>query len=186
MHIVMYTFILNVLLLAWVASTAPGLAQDTVAPDDTGSPPNNTKSPLALARALTPPTPEAQINAEYEHAAFWERHGPLLRAAWTELDDGPNDDPLADFIGDGGNVTRAIEPSLARACAAARASGGAHEDERRVRALWPEAAPGVHASRLLTTEAIARSAERSTERDAVQMRYGLAHLSRTICSSPSC
>ncbi|KAL3775274.1 hypothetical protein ACHAWO_013080 [Cyclotella atomus] len=41
-------------------------------------------SSLERARMLTVPTAKDVQNAEYEHASFWDDHGPLLHVAWKE------------------------------------------------------------------------------------------------------
>ena len=101
---------------------------------------------LARARALAPPRAAGTGAAEFEHAAFWEAHGPLLRAAWAAWD-------AAEFAEEaGGDV---LGDPLAAALTAARRDPGP-ATEAAVAALWTEHVRGVHAARLLSREGVAR------------------------------
>ena len=99
------------------------------------------------ARALTPPIPNATIDAEFEEAEFFELHGELFRAAWREI--GLADDSLAPF-----DDARAIAPTILHAIAALRAAPSV-EREEAVRSLFNETAPGIFCVQLLREESIA-------------------------------
>ena len=49
-------------------------------------------SPLAIARNLQAPLASDTRDAEFEHDAFWEDHGPLLQDAWKEWEEGIDTD----------------------------------------------------------------------------------------------
>ena len=114
-------------------------------------------SALARARALVAPVPTAKVGGEFEHAEFWEEHAATLRAGWAAL--GLRDPSLADFR------HTFVEPQLAAAVTAARARP-AGQTEGAIRALWPEAAPGVFSGRLLRPEVV-RGLRQELDRVAV-------------------
>ena len=94
-------------------------------------------SPLALARNLRVPLATDVLDAEFEHSAFWEEHGQLLRDAWGEWEeDVAGDARWGGDVGDG--VVIADELSVALGDAFDNPSEGT---EPIVKSLWTRPRP---------------------------------------------
>jgi len=109
-------------------------------PDSTAS-----STVLSQARDLDPPDPTVTAGGETEGAAFWERHGDVLRRAWDAWA-GAADLPEL-YEGD------VIHGPLRSAVDAAWSSPSPGR-EGAVRSLLHEVVPGVHGCRLLGPDGI--------------------------------
>lgn len=159
------TLLMLTLLNAAVQSNATSPADD-ICVDPGASVP---KSRLALARDLIAPLAADTERAEFEHAAFWEDHGPLLQAAWNEWEDrfAKTGFPSSGS-GSGGSDRDGrefINPALSMALEDAFGNPS-EETEATVKSLWaadsdgdeqrPELPEGVYSIRLLPESGISR------------------------------
>ena len=102
-------------------------------------------SALERARSLDMPAATATVNAEFEHADFWEANGHTIREAWLELDQANL--ALADIV----------DPSLLESIEAARDNPTLANEENVLSSFIEAGPPGkglAYTCRLLTPEGI--------------------------------
>ena len=108
-------------------------------------------SALDQVRSLDVPAATATINAEFEHADFWEDNGSLIREAWAELHQ----------QGDGGaqslSLSNIIAPHLLDAIETTRVNPNLANEER-VLSSFDEVGPSgkgvAYKTRILTPEGV--------------------------------
>mmetsp|Transcript_5666 Transcript_5666/g.8471 ORF Transcript_5666/g.8471 Transcript_5666/m.8471 type:complete len:422 (+) Transcript_5666:44-1309(+) len=119
----------------------------------------SSSSPLAMARNLNAPLAADTEGAEFEHASFWDDHGPLLQSAWNEWEEQllQTGFPLSDSTSSGGDEF--INSTLSMALEDAFGNPS-EEAEATVKSLWKDSndqqpiPKGVYATQLLTPSGI--------------------------------
>jgi len=146
------------LALTLVVSTLaePQVLLDTKSPD---APPVSDTSTSAGAleqvRSLDVPAASATVNAEHEHASFWEANGSVLRLAWHELA------ASTESTGDGNNnnftISDIVEPNLQSAIQSTH-ENPTLSNEERVLSFFNEAGPPgkaqAYETRLMSPEGL--------------------------------
>ena len=166
---------LAVLLMAISSKASAAETAATAAADAT--------SALDQVRSLDVPAAAATINAEFEHADFWEANGRLIREAWVELHqqgDGQQGDGGAQHL----SLSNVVDPSLLNAIETTRANPNLANEER-VLSSFVETGPSgkgvAYNTRLLTPEGVralrseldrATSSGISLRRPNAMNRYG--------------
>jgi len=90
-------------------------------------------SALEQVRSLEVPAATATVNAEFEHAGFWEDNGNAIREAWAELHEQEDGAPQL-------SLSNVIDPSLLEEIEAAHANPTLSK-ESSVLSLFAEAGP---------------------------------------------
>lgn len=104
-------------------------------------------SALERARSLDAPAATATVNAEFEHADFWEANGHTIREAWLELDQDDTNLALANIV----------DPSLLKAIEKARDNPTLANEDNVLSSFVEAGPPGkglAYTSRLLTPEGV--------------------------------
>ena len=118
-------------------------------------------SPLEFARNLNSPLADDTKDAEFEHASFWDDHGPLLQDAWEEWEEHIMQTGLS-LSSSGGSDhddDGFINPALAMALEDA-IDNPSDETEATVKSFWTNSndhqtvPKGVYAIQLLTQSGI--------------------------------
>ena len=113
--------------------------------------PADATSALDQVRSLDVPAATATINAEFEHADFWEHNGGLIREAWAKLHQ----------QGDGNaqqlSLSNVVVPHLLDAIETTRANPNLANEERVLSAFVETGPSGegvAYKTRLLTPEGV--------------------------------
>ena len=137
--------------LVGVLLVVPLMANSKASAAETAAAPADATSALDQVRSLDVPAATATINAEFEHADFWEHNGGLIREAWAELHQQGDGD--AQQL----SLSNVIVPHLLDAIETTRANPNLANEERVLSAFVETGPSGkgvAYRTRLFTPEGV--------------------------------